>query len=267
VAKKKKKSRVPAPPKPVQASRRGVQAPQRRVEQREGRRTRIWFLALGALILVAAGAVGIAMAFRGGGEQASGVDGPCIRETFSSQGRLHVDKLSEGFEYNSFPPTSGQHYPPGPKAPVVWNLYETPLDEVALVHNIEHGGIVVQYGSEVPKQTVDQIVRWYSEDPNGIVVTPLPPVADIAAKPPADVDTKIFLTAWTHLATCSSARTLSRTFEMTIEGRRATRQRSSRSPPCSREASNRLTVARRRPSASVPAPAGCASPTATRGNC
>jgi hypothetical protein len=74
----------------------------------------------------------------------------------------------------------------------------------ALVHNLEHGGIVVQYGSEVPKETVDQIVAWYSDSPNGVVVTPLPPVADIAAKAPSDVDKKILLTAWTHLATCSS---------------------------------------------------------------
>jgi hypothetical protein len=201
---KKKTSRVPAPPRPVQPPRRGVQAPQRRVEQRDKRRTRIWFLALGGAILIAAAAVGIAMAFRGGGAQSSGVDGPCVRQTFPSQGRLHVDKLSEGFEYNSFPPTSGPHYPPGPKAPVVWNLYDTPPDEHALVHNIEHGGIVVQYGSEVPKQTVDQIVALYSASPEGMVVAPLPALADIAAKAPTDVDQKIFLTAWTHLATCST---------------------------------------------------------------
>jgi uncharacterized protein DUF3105 len=203
---KKKKSRVPAPPRPVQTSHGGVEAPQRRAKQGDERQTRIWFLGLGAAILVAATAVGIAMELRGGGGggQASGVDGPCVRQTFASQGRLHVDKLSEGFEYNSFPPTSGQHYPPGPRAPVVWNLYETPLDEVALVHNLEHGGIAVQYGSGVPEQAVQQIVAWYTESPEGIVVAPLPVLADTAAKAPPGVDKKIFLTAWTHLASCST---------------------------------------------------------------
>ena len=202
---KKKKSRVPAPPRPVQSQRRGVQAPQRRVEQRDERRTRIWFLALGAALVIAAAAVGLAMAFRGGGTaESNGVDGPCVRKTFPSQGRQHIEKLPAGFRYNSFPPTSGPHYPPGPKAPVVWNLYETPLDEVALVHNLEHGGVVVQYGSKVPKQIVDKIVAWYSESPLGMVVAPLPPTSQIPATPPANVDAKIFLTAWTHLATCST---------------------------------------------------------------
>jgi Protein of unknown function (DUF3105) len=200
---KKKKSRVPAPPRPVQAPR-GVQAPQRRVEQRDERRTRIWFLALGGAILIAAAAVGIAMAFRGGGAEASGVDGPCIRKTFPPMGRTHVNEVKANFEYNSFPPTSGPHYPPGPKAPVVWNVYDTPLDEVAVVHNLEHGGVVVQYGSDVPKQTVDKIVAWYSESPEGMVVAPLPPLDEIQAKAPADAEKKIFLTAWTHVATCST---------------------------------------------------------------
>ena len=64
---KRKKSRVPAPPRPVQAPKRRVQAPQRRVEQRAERRSPLWLFALGAAILIAAGGVGIAMAFRGGG--------------------------------------------------------------------------------------------------------------------------------------------------------------------------------------------------------
>ena len=201
---KKKKSRVPAPPRPVQAPRRRVQAPQRRVEHRDERSTRIWFLALGGTIVVAAAALGIAMAFRGGGAEASGVDGPCVRQTFPPQGRTHVDKLSAGFKYNSFPPTSGPHYPPGPRAPLVWNLYETPLDQVALVHNLEHGGVVVQYGPKVPRQTVQRIAAWYSASPLGLVVAPLPASMPEAAAPPPNADRKIFMTAWTHLATCTA---------------------------------------------------------------
>lgn len=201
---KKKKGRVPAPPRPVQPSRRVVQTPRRHVEQRDERRRRIWLLGLGGAILIAAAVIGVAMAFRGSGVRSSGVDGPCVRQTFPPMGRQHVEELSKTFQYHSFPPTSGPHYPPGPKAPVIWNLYETPLDEVALVHNLEHGGIVVQYGAEVPKQTVDQIAAWYSESQEGMVVAPLPPLADIAAKAPPNADKKIFLTAWTHLATCST---------------------------------------------------------------
>jgi Protein of unknown function (DUF3105) len=202
---KKKKSRVPAPPRPAQARERRVQAPQRRVEHGGGSRSRLWFIVLGVAILLVAVGVGVAMAFRGGGNEAvaDGTLGPCVMKTYPPMGRQHVNKLSAGFQYNSFPPSSGPHYPPGPKAPAVWNIYDSPVDEVALVHNLEHGGIVVQYGSKVPQAAVAQIAQWYQPSPLGLVVAPLPPLADMHAKAPADAESRIFLTAWTHVATCS----------------------------------------------------------------
>jgi hypothetical protein len=204
---KKKKSRVPAPPRPVQAAERRVQAPQKRVDHGGGgNRSRMWFLIVGGAVLLAAIVVGVLLAFGGGDSAAAdnGVDGPCVRETFAPMGRQHVDKLSEGFKYNSFPPTSGPHYPPGPKAPAVWNVYDAPVDELALIHNLEHGGVVVQYGPDVSPQTVQQIVAWYGDSPEGLVVAPLPESMPIAPAPPADWQSKIFLTAWTHVASCSA---------------------------------------------------------------
>jgi hypothetical protein len=161
----------------------------------------MWFIALGAAILVAAAALGIAMALRGGGgETVSGVDGPCAIQTFPPMGRQHVEKLSEDFQYNSFPPASGPHYP----VPAVYNIYDQPVPEIRLVHNLEHGAVVVQYGSKVPQATVQKIAAWYADSPLGMVVAPLPPLKEIHAKAPANVESKIFLTAWTHLATCSN---------------------------------------------------------------
>ena len=202
---KKKKSRVPAPPRPAQARERRVQAPQRRVEHRDGSRSRLWFLVLGAAILLVAVGVGVLLGFRGDGNEAvaEGTLGPCVMKTYPPMGRQHVNKLSPGFQYNSFPPTSGPHYPPGPKAPAVWNMYDSPVDEVALVHNLEHGGVVVQYGSKVPQSAVAQIAQWYQASPLGMVVAPLPPLGDMHAKAPANAESRIFLTAWTHVATCS----------------------------------------------------------------
>jgi Protein of unknown function (DUF3105) len=156
------------------------------------------FLGLGGLIVVAAAVVGIAMAMGGGsGAADTGVFGPCVRQTFPAQGRQHVQKLSKGFRYNSIPPTSGPHFP----TPAIWNLYTQPVEEFRLVHNLEHGGVVVQYGSGVPKATVDKIAAWYSRDPRGLVVAPLP--SDLEKARPA-LRTKIALTAWTHLMTCTT---------------------------------------------------------------
>ena len=165
------------------------------------RRLNLWFVAIGVAIIVAAAVVGIVLATRSSSAQASGTDGSCVRQTFPPMGRQHVQKLSSDFQYNSYPPTSGPHYA-GSNGPIVWNLYDQPVDETGLVHNLEHGGVVVQYGADVPDATVQEIARWYQEQStqNGLVVAPIWPT--IQASPPADAGKKIYLTAWTHLMTC-----------------------------------------------------------------
>jgi hypothetical protein len=148
-------------------------------------------VALGAALVVAAGVAALAFAVGGGDEDkgAVGKYGPCIVKSFPAQGldnksqrAGHVTELPKGFKYNSFPPTSGPHDAQW----VIWNVYDSPVPQINLVHNLEHGGIAVQYGANVPRETVDQIVAWYADDPNAIVVAPLP-----------QLGRRIALTAWT----------------------------------------------------------------------
>jgi hypothetical protein len=148
-------------------------------------------IALGAALVVAAGVAALAFTLSSGDEQKAGGDlGPsCTLKSFPAQGidnnsqrAGHVTELPKGFKYNSFPPTSGPHDAQW----VIWNVYDSPVPQINLVHNLEHGGIAVEYGDEVPKATVDQIVAWYADDPNAIVVAPLP-----------DLGKRIALTAWT----------------------------------------------------------------------
>jgi hypothetical protein len=189
---KKKKARVPAPPKRV------VQAPKTYHAPRDPRRTRLIFIAVGAAIVVAAAVVGLGFLVRDNDALANGPSGTCLRQTFPPQGRQHVRKVSESFEYSSVPPTSGPHYG-APLGPAVWSVYDRPLDQSALVHNLEHGGVVVQYGSGVPQTAVQQLVDWYGEDPRGLVIAPLPP--ELEEERP-ELENTIALTAWTHLMTC-----------------------------------------------------------------
>lgn len=195
---KKKKSRVPTPPKT--AGRRPVQAPRAYKAPSDPRRTRLLFIAVGAAIAVAGGVVGIGMAVGGGGGGTIESEF-CTFRTFpdsvadvSNQER-HPAKLPKGFEYSTTPATTGPH-----GATVVFNLYTVPLPEFNVVHNLEHGGVAVQYGSEVPEATVTDLVDWYSQDPRGLVLAPLPPEHE--EKDPS-LRTKIALTSWTHLMTCS----------------------------------------------------------------
>jgi hypothetical protein len=197
---KKKKSQVPAPPRTVQAPKVRTGGPTGPRKARDPRRTRIIVLSvIGAVVAVGA-IVGVVIAAGGGGASGSdrvAVGGACAVKTYPSQGRQHVTKLPKGFKYNSYPPTSGPHYPPGDTAPAVWNFYDQPIREIVLVHNLEHGGVIVQYGPKVPQSTVQKIAKWYQKDPRGLVVAPFPTNA------PASVANKVTLSAWTHLATCT----------------------------------------------------------------
>ena len=192
----KKKSKVPTPP-------RQVQAPKRRVEPRaaqgaraggprDPRQTKLLLGLLGGGV-VAAVVIAIVLVTSGGGGgklAASALGGAgCVVQDFPAMGRQHVLKLKKSFKYNSFPPTSGPHYP----QPAIWNVYDQPVEQFRLVHNLEHGGVIVQYGDKVSQAQVSRIVTWYSAEPNAVVVAPLPALGG-----------EIALTAWTHLMTCSS---------------------------------------------------------------
>ena len=151
-------------------------------------------VAAGAFVVAAVAAGGFTLATRGGEASAAG----CERETFADLGRAHItprQKPPKGFEYNSYPATSGWHDPQW----AIWNVYDEPVPQVHLIHNLEHGGIVIQYGSEIPDDTVNEIVDWYQESPNGILIAPLPDNRQAAG-----LQDKIAVTAWRQLMTCST---------------------------------------------------------------
>jgi hypothetical protein len=93
----------------------------------------------------------------------------------------HTKNIDLKPKYNSFPPTTGTHF----QYPAKFNLYTFPLPQLVVVHNLEHGGVAIQYGRKVPKATVRQIRRWYLKDTNALIVAPLPALG-----------AKIALTAW-----------------------------------------------------------------------
>jgi hypothetical protein len=94
----------------------------------------------------------------------------CTLKVYPGIAPHHVQSLDAKPRYNSFPPTSGTHY----YLPAKWDIYPYAIPQIALVHNLEHGGIVVQYGKAVAKATVARIRAWYLKDSNGLVVAPLP---------------------------------------------------------------------------------------------
>ena len=80
------------------------------------------------------------------------------------------------------PPSNGQHYP----AWAVWGFYTEPVNPRMVVHNEEHGGVVLWWGSKVPTSTVDQLHNFYDEQSDGSFGTPYPKLGS-----------KVAISAWT----------------------------------------------------------------------
>jgi hypothetical protein len=85
-------------------------------------------------------------------------------------------------EWKTSPPTSGPHY----EIPAIWGAYVDPLGKAQAIHNLEHGGIWIQYGDKVPASTVAELRAFYDDHPNGTLLAPLPTLGD-----------KIAMGAWT----------------------------------------------------------------------
>ncbi len=103
-----------------------------------------------------------------------------------SLGNAHIQVVA-GFSqpYNSDPPTSGPHLPS--RAP--WGIHTAPVQKELQVHNLEDGGVLVQYscpqGCPDLLEKLKAIVTRYD---TRVILAPYP-----------QTDRRIVLTAWTRI--------------------------------------------------------------------
>jgi Protein of unknown function (DUF3105) len=103
---------------------------------------------------------------------------------FPDQGNRHIASAETPHEpYNSEPPTSGPHLPY--IAP--WGVHTRPIPLPLQVHNLEDGGVVVQYNCTCP-ELVEQLRGVVSRYEKFVILAPYP-----------EMKSKIALTAWTRL--------------------------------------------------------------------
>jgi hypothetical protein len=198
-----KKTRTPAPPRPVQA-------PQRRKSGKAkagaaGDERKKWMLfAFAASGIVGLAIVAAVVVLTSGSSNANAAAVPdamkaagCTYKTVKATSRDHVQSLNAKIKYLTSPPTSGKHY----AAPATWGFYTSPANPIQVVHNEEHGGVILWWGSKVPSSTVDKLHSFYSSSPNAMVGTPY-----------ASLGSKVAISAWTapsggmgtgHLAVCT----------------------------------------------------------------
>ena len=102
------------------------------------------------------------------------------------QGNTHVStEAAAHIAYNTDPPTSGPHLPY--IAP--WGVHTRPIPRELQVHNLEDGGVLVQYSCDCPDVVarLRTIVQAYDRY---VILAPYP-----------SMKTRIALTAWTRIDT------------------------------------------------------------------
>jgi len=153
-------------------------AKQREQQRRISRSTRRRWQALGlAIVVVVAGTVGY-FAYRA----AANLPGTLAAD----QGNRHIQSESDPHEaYSTDPPTSGPHLP----YIASWGIHTRPIAPELQVHNLEDGGVLVQYNCECPDlvQELKAIVSKYDKQ---VILAPYPKMTHTIA-----------LTAWTRIDT------------------------------------------------------------------
>ena len=56
----------------------------------------------------------------------------------------------------------------------MWGAYSEPLQQARVVHNLEHGGVFIQYGKDVPAATVQELRSFYDDHTRGTLLAPFP---------------------------------------------------------------------------------------------
>jgi Protein of unknown function (DUF3105) len=106
--------------------------------------------------------------------------------SYSDLGNAHIQTLTDAHApYNSDPPTSGPHLPY--IAP--WGIHTEPIPKELQVHNLEDGGVVVQYNCPTGcPDLVDKLKAIVQRYERQVLLAPY-----------AGMKTRIALTAWTRL--------------------------------------------------------------------
>jgi len=110
---------------------------------------------------------------------------PAPGEYLASLGNTHIPTPDTPHQpYNSDPPTSGPHLPH--IAP--WGVHTRPIVKELQVHNLEDGGVVVQYQPECADRVLAPLRTLVERYADHVLLAPYP-----------GLDRCIALTAWTRL--------------------------------------------------------------------
>jgi hypothetical protein len=111
-------------------------------------------LAIGGVLVIGVITIGLVMLLGSGPSENVGVRQPNDGSEHVRDGTIIPE---EQRPWSSIPGTSGVHW----DSPANWGVYTTPQPEEQLIHNLEHGGIVIYYEpDELDASEVDELARY-----------------------------------------------------------------------------------------------------------
>ena len=116
-------------------------------------------------------------------------------EEQEEQSRDHIELGAAHEPYTTNPPTSGPHYNSSGLGPVPTGFYEDAADALpeGVVHNLEHGQIVIYYNPDAPEDVIADVELAVRSEPVATVATPFSGIQG---------DANLVLTAWTVAQSC-----------------------------------------------------------------
>ncbi len=147
---------------------------------------------LGVVLVVLIVVVGLVVKDRSGTTSLSGVsaaEAACTEiERPALQEAAHIEQGAPHEPYSSDPPSSGPHY----ATPADAGFYPSALPVETVIHNMEHGQVVIWYQADLPAPDLDLIEKITREEP----------LATAAVPHGLDPSYQVALTAWGALQFC-----------------------------------------------------------------
>ena len=170
-----------------EAARQERLAAARRRQQAKRRKQAL----LGIVLLVAVGAatwygVQQARGQRAAVTAATEAAGCTDIRSFEDEGQRHLGPNEQFDDYKTNPPTSGPHR----AQPAPWGSFREAPEREALVHNMEHGGIVVFY-KDLSDGQVDQLDEFVDDHVDGVI-----------SVPDSQIEKPVAIAAWRHSQQC-----------------------------------------------------------------
>ncbi|MFN2543776.1 MAG: DUF3105 domain-containing protein [Actinomycetota bacterium] len=208
---------------PTKREERRQEAEQRRlaIRRKAARRRRLRNIAIVLVILLAGGGIAAYALTRPTPVSTTATEGKLLANTgaadaagcgevktiepYPGSGDIdhrHVDTLPALSTYPSQPPVSGPHAPI-PPGPMPAGIYTTSPEIGRMIHDLEHGAVIVWYSPSIPDEQLKRITDFFSksDEEEKVLVAPYDYDEAGGKLPPNDT---MALAAWHHLQLCQS---------------------------------------------------------------